>query len=129
MRKLLLMGSLVLLAVLLAGCTCCNFSTGTTTSTSTLGSYDYKAWDVSLKDGGTLTYKVSTNGGPLDIYILDQANYNLFKANSQDWEALQTDRADPSTSGTFEAPAAGTYYFVADNYNEDSAQVTADLKW
>lgn len=134
MRKLIVLVSLIALTAMLSGCcSICNFSTNFSTGMSknvfTLDSYSFDGKDLSLGEGNTLNYTVSSNGPAVDIYIMDEENYRLLKANSTEWEAMYTDYAEPSVSGEFVAPKNGTYYFVVDNYNDQSAIVNTDLKW
>lgn len=134
MRKLFAIVSLIALAATLSGCcSVCNFSTnfsaGTSKNVFTLGSYSFEGNDLSLSEGDLLNYTVTSNGPAVDIYIMDEANYRLLQANSTEWDYLYSDYADPSVTGEFEVTKTGTYYFVVDNYNDQSAVVTTDLKW
>ncbi|WP_424359886.1 hypothetical protein [Methanocella sp. MCL-LM] len=134
MRKLIILVSVIALAAMLSGCcSVCNFSKsfdiGMSKNVYTLGSYSFEETDVSLTEGDVLNYTVSSNGPAVDIYILDEENFELLKANSTEWVELHSDYADPVVSGQFIAPETRTYYFVVDNYNEQSAVVNTDLKW
>lgn len=134
MRKLIVLVSVIAIAAMLSGCcSVCNFSKGFNTGTSknvfTLSGYSFEGKDLSLSEGSTLTYTVSSNGPALDIYIMDETNYKLLQANSTEWDYVHSDYAEPSVTGEFVAPKAGTYYFVVDNYNDQSAVVNLDIKW
>lgn len=129
MRKVLIVISVLAIAVLLSGCTCCNFSKGTSTNTFTLNSRSYEYKDISLGKGKALTYSVSSTKAPVSVYVLDESNYNLLKGDSKDWTALLKKTANLETSGTFTATEDGTYYFVVENPGSKSTSVTWDLSW
>ncbi len=133
MRKLFVTISVLAIAVMLSGCTCCNFSsnisTGFTTDTFSVGGNSYEQKDISLIKGKTLNYSVSSSDIPVNVYIMDEPNFNLYEANSNSWNALLTARADLKTSGTYTAPEDGTYYFIVENDGNRTTSVTWDLKW
>lgn len=134
MRKLIILVSIIALTALVCGCcSVCNFSksinTGMSKKTYTLDSYTFEGVEVSLNEGNVLKYTVTSNGPAVDIYILDEDNYRLLQANAEEWDYIYWDSAEPSVSEEFTAPEDGTYYFVIDNYNDQTAIVSTDLNW
>jgi hypothetical protein len=129
MRKLLMLFAICALAVLLGGCCCCSgFSTGITKSTFVLDSNTYKKWDIPLTDNGKLSYSVTANGQPVDVLIMDEQNFNLFRENSYHYQAL-VDTNNTAVSGDFPAPGEGTYYFVVYNDGDSANTISLSLNW
>ncbi|OPY28840.1 MAG: hypothetical protein A4E28_01301 [Methanocella sp. PtaU1.Bin125] len=125
---------LVALTAAVSGCcSVCNFSTGFNTgfdkSTFTLSSYEYEVKEMTLGSDSKLSYTVTANGGSVDIYLLDEANYEDYADNGMDWDTDYYDEANPSVSGTFSPGKAGTYYFVVENLGDEDVQVTWDISW
>jgi hypothetical protein len=125
---------LVVLTASISGCcSVCNFSTGFNTgfdkSTFTLSSYEYEVKEMTLGDDSKLSYTVTTDGSPVNVYLMDETNYEDYTDNGVEWDTDFYDEADPSASGTFSPGTAGTYYFVVENLGDESAKVTWDISW
>jgi hypothetical protein len=79
------------------------------------GSYRY--YYYSLKEGDSIKIAVLTNGPPIDLLIMDEANFNDYKASFTDgrtwyeWDSLKVIK----TVYEFSVPADDTYYVVLDN--------------
>jgi len=77
----------------------------------------YKYYYFSLKEGDIIKIAVLTNGPAIDLIIMDQANFNDYKASFTDgrtwyeWDTLSVIKDDYE----FSAPADDTYYVVLDN--------------
>jgi len=127
LRKILTIAVVILTALAMSGCSM-NFSTGMEKSKFSLDGNTYKKWEVSLTDTSKLSYNVTAEGNPVDVLILDEPNYKLFKDNSEGYKAL-LDMLDMDVSGSFPAPGAGTYYFVVYNYGDATNTISCSLSW
>jgi len=77
----------------------------------------YKYYYFSLKEGDIIKIGILTNGPAIDLLIMDQANFNDYKASFTDgrmwyeWDVLKVIK----TVYEFNVPADDTYYVVLDN--------------
>lgn len=79
------------------------------------GGYHY--FYQTLDEGNIVKISVSTNGPPVDVMIMDEANFDTYQNSMYEgqtieaWYILNIVRDDY----TFTAPEYGKYYFVIDN--------------
>lgn len=86
-------------------------------------------WTTFGLDGGKLSrVRFVTDGNPVDVIVLDKANYTAYETGSEEWSACLIRKDTTNTTFDFTPPADGVYWFVLENNGERDAAVHAQLR-
>ena len=120
---------IVIILLIAVVCGCCNPCglNDIKSSTYTINSGSYIDEKVNLENNTVLSYQVAATDGEAYIYIANETSFRNFQDNPPNIHYLKHDLADSSCSGTFEAPAAGTYYFMVSNHGTKPISVAVVL--
>ena len=89
--------------------------------TTTVYADEYMSYSVRLDKGDTITISVTTDGSPVDLFLMNAQDFDEYESVQTGYEEIFTYYVAGSAlhvvskTYTWEVPESNTYYIVADN--------------
>ena len=86
--------------------------------TTTVGSDEYLYYSAIFYEGATITVSVSTDGAPIDVFLMDAQDFDEYEDERSDYIQYYVDGSAlkiVKKRYTWVVPETNTYYIVIDN--------------